>query len=562
MNNRQRELLALRYLSALEHGALDVLADILEQAETDAALETMIREIHAEDRLPVFVARPSAHAHPAASKNGTHHYQQEKTMTVSVLTQKRSMALPWTLVATVGVVILGLLALIVGGGSDPGPAATSALVFQATSTPVPANDPGAVTPPPVGEAVEKSTLTLPVETEQVNLVVDGWVGSIQIEASADAADAITIDVIKHAWNHDEEQAASLFAALDVSAVREGDDYRVKVKADETALLVGNHACLNIDWTDLPPMPQILPMVPAPDENPLAVPDNPAERETPSTEPIEGDDEPPMPSEPLLVLPDGVVLPDLSVLENLPTDLLHNVTVGCGGASVDLLITVPETVNVEVTSQVGEVQLVGVTAPDDISLKTELGAISVENVTAHGALTAETKLGDVSLLNTTVGADLNLDIEAGQLTLNTVTTTGPITLDLEAGSVKGNHLSGGSLQLEVEMGEVVLDDVKNSSGITVDVELGSITFDGLIAGTGAYEFKTAAGAINVTAQAGSAFSFEASAEVGNVTVDLAGVEPRIERDIISVSASGTYNPANAEAAALTLSTDAGEISLHD
>ncbi|MBI5957142.1 MAG: hypothetical protein HY866_00305, partial [Chloroflexi bacterium] len=46
------------------------------------------------------------------------------------------------------------------------------------------------------------------------------------------------------------------------------------------------------------------------------------------------------------------------------------------------------------------------------------------------------------------------------------------------------------------------------------------------------------------------------------VDLAGVEPRIERDIISVSASGTYNPANAEAAALTLSTDAGEISLHD
>jgi hypothetical protein len=440
MNNHRRELLALRYLSALENRDLETLADILKQAETDAALDGMIREIHAEEQhRPIGVASPGMNGRTAVR-----HYEEKKTMTTLTL-EKRRIAFPWTQAATFAVVVaVGLLlAFFASNSGGPNADPQQGLMMQPTSTPAPADSDITVSPIEVklgDEYRQASTLTLPIETEKVNLEVESWVGKVEVVASAEPVDAITVQVTKRVTLASEDGVQDLLDAIKVTAERDGDVYRVASTYDlalDQELLDSLSAIQSVD--------------------------------------------------------------DLSAL----ADLLCCDKVGF--PSVDLLITVPPAVNVKINAQVGEIAVTGIAAPEQVDIESQVGSITVDSVTTPGAMTVTT-----------------------------------------------------------EVGEIVARNSAASGSMTINVETGRIAFDGVIAGQGDYQLDTAIGEIDVTVRDGSAFPLDAVTETGDVAVELDGADVDVQREVVKVTATGSYNPAQADLQGITFTAhcDMGSIRLHD
>lgn len=121
--NQQREILLLRYLSALEDGQPETIAEILTQAETDPMLERMIRDLHThlephEQAVPApKYPAPNGHYPSVRLGNGalpqavvTSEQQRKETQPMTTLALERPRYdLPWTLITT------ALLVVVVSG---------------------------------------------------------------------------------------------------------------------------------------------------------------------------------------------------------------------------------------------------------------------------------------------------------------------------------------------------------------------------------------------------------------------------------------------------------------
>jgi hypothetical protein len=336
-----------------------------------------------------------------------------------------------------------LLAFFASNSGGPSPDPQQGLMMQPTSTPTPADSDITVSPIEIklgDEYRQESTLTLPIETEKVNLEVESWVGKVEVVASAEPVDAITVQVTKRVTLASESGAHDLLDAIKVTAERDGDVYRVASTYDlalDQELLDSLSAIQSVD--------------------------------------------------------------DLSSL----ADLLCCDKVGF--PSVDLLITVPPAVNVKINAQVGEIAVTGIAAPEQVDIESQVGSITVDSVTTPGAMTVTTEVGEI---------------------------------------VARNSAASGSL--------------------TISVETGRIAFDGVIAGQGDYRLDTAIGEIDVTVQDGSAFPLDAVTETGDVAVDLEGADVDVQRDVVKVTATGSYNPAQADLQGITFTAhcDMGSIRLHD
>ena len=146
MTDHQREILLLRYLSALENAHWDTLTIILRQAETDARLDQMIRDLHRH-----LDAQTNAATDP--SPNGRHRsvrleqspyfsslptIKETQPMTALALDRPQRTQLPWTLV------VAALLAALMGSLLLLSPTSIPATLVNrgATTAPIAASWPG------------------------------------------------------------------------------------------------------------------------------------------------------------------------------------------------------------------------------------------------------------------------------------------------------------------------------------------------------------------------------------------------------------------------------------
>ncbi len=492
MNNHQREILALRYLSALQNRDLDTLAVILAHAETDDVLETMIREIHAEDQTvwqemhTTSNGQGTAAQRLAATSIGSQPQKEHSDMTATTLTMsKPRMAVPWTMVAAaITILLVGALLLFSTANFDPSHepvGLTTGYTGQGAPTdPVESAQPAATEDVKTFIAIglgdlytQESTLTIPIETELVNLDVQTEFGEVRIEAADGPVDAITVDITRRVWASSETEAEEFMAALGVTALRDGDLYQVIVSSDKNV------------WKHPGPM-------------------------------------------------------------------------------VDLIITVPQMVNVNSKSEIGSVVLTGITAPDYVSVEAALGAVELRSVTVQGNVTIEADLGDVSLDEVVAETGLMIVVETGQITLDQVTSPDHTELDVQAGDIQVLNLLGeGSLIVTAQLGAVKITDAQHLAQVNVRAELGDLHFAGVIAGAGEYEFSVDLGNIDITAQAGSAFSFDAEVGTGLITSELSGSEVDYDHALIGMSAQGTLQTTDDGASAtVTVTCEMGNVTIHD
>jgi hypothetical protein len=498
MNDREREILVLRYLSALEQGDVDMLADIMTQAETDPALESMIREVHTALPEPVSVThQPSANgsAKPRLFEVNTaalipNQYSlqgkgdisslpitttdQEETMIAAQTQSLPFIRIPWTLITTAAMIALVAAVLIIN--PLPSPDSSSSL-----SSPPP---PSATAPQQDGgdEYVdtEHEELEMNVVGNVVTLVVDGWVGNITITEGAPESNVIKVDVTKYASAASQLRVDEELAAMSVSATdHDGKQY---VEVDY------NGPSRNLDFTQR--------------SVDLII-------EVPYISTLEIEHE----------------IGDITIENIRPNPLLSSV----GAISIDL--------------EVGDVFAKNIGFPYMVSATIDAGNLEIEDADNLWSLDADIDTGDVIINDTAINSTFS------EIKVNT-------------GSVKMDQVSTGVgfLRVTVQTGDVIVRQSEAWDARTeISVDLGNIHFNATVTEE-TKTFEVEMGDIDIEPTPTSKFKFTASVNIG--AIDVRGLDGAVERNDMGATAEGGNAPNRDDAATFILSVDMGAIDIHD
>jgi hypothetical protein len=141
--------------------------------------------------------------------------------------------------------------------------------------------------------------------------------------------------------------------------------------------------------------------------------------------------------------------------------------------VDLTITVPATIQVSITNDVGDIQLEGLTTSDKLAITNDVGDIVIRNATTPSGMEVLTNVGAVSYAGTLGGegtyaisanvGSVTIDLaDSASVSLDIVTDTGSITApdsltvteDTPGESLRGDLGDGGPmLAIRVNVGDV-------------------------------------------------------------------------------------------------------------
>ncbi len=183
--------------------------------------------------------------------------------------------------------------------------------------------------------------------------------------------------------------------------------------------------------------------------------------------------------------------------------------------LDLVITVPEGCDIQLSNGSGEVTVQGVSGR--IDLRTGSGTIGVSEV--HGPVSLKTGSGPI-----------NVSDVQGQISLKT-----------GSGPVSGTGING-QLKLLTGSGRIDLEQAALKGSSQIKTGSGAITFAGELDPYGNYNLTTGSGRVNLTLPTNAAFRLNASTGSGGVLNDFGNVgssaQPRAQLRV--KSGSGTIH----------------------
>jgi len=196
--------------------------------------------------------------------------------------------------------------------------------------------------------------------------------------------------------------------------------------------------------------------------------------------------------------------------------------------IDLTISVPPEVAVNLSSRMGDVSLTEMGA--DAYLTTEFGKIDVNDHesgltanTQNGQITAsgiragdevvslETQFGDIRLSQADMNS-LKVDTQSGKITLDDVVVKREVKLHSEFGSFSYNKGRVGQLILDGNNGPVDLQELDIKGPVTIETDFGEILLEKVNAE--AYDLKSNSGKIEADGVSGSV---TARSEFGDITI---------------------------------------------
>jgi DUF4097 and DUF4098 domain-containing protein YvlB len=197
-------------------------------------------------------------------------------------------------------------------------------------------------------------------------------------------------------------------------------------------------------------------------------------------------------------------------------------------TVDFIVTVPNEITVDVSTNMGEVSVSD--TKGNVEIANDFGEVTVENI--EGALTVKTNSGEVTATAITAGkanislqssfggitlekasgADITLDSNSGVIKLNDVRATGDMVTKTDFGDTKIENGSADSLNIETNSGKVSLIKLKISKELIVKNDFGEIELEQ--ASAGSYDLHTNSGGITVD---GAKNALKAYTDFGNITI---------------------------------------------
>ena len=153
-----------------------------------------------------------------------------------------------------------------------------------------------------------------------------------------------------------------------------------------------------------------------------------------------------------------------------------------------------------------------------------------NATSPVTITAQSSFGPFSGvdLDVTVPQGMNVQVTdaSGQVELSNF--SGNVNVDANSGSVSLSNVTG-EVKLAAQSGSISVENSQLSGNSTLTSDSGSISFDGSIAQSGSYSFTTNSGSVDITLPANTSFHLQASSQSGSVNNDFStndvGSQPR-------------------------------------
>jgi DUF4097 and DUF4098 domain-containing protein YvlB len=169
---------------------------------------------------------------------------------------------------------------------------------------------------------------------------------------------------------------------------------------------------------------------------------------------------------------------------------------CNNCSIDLTLNVPENLEVQLQTDVGDVDVAGLV--QSLKVKADVGKVSAKNL-GTASIDLQTDTGDIELnnsqgnikLETSVGAitaehlgkaQVNMRSDTGDLTLNDA--QGAVILESSIASINVNHLKG-SLDLHSDTGDVSAKNIIFQSGSSnqLKTDIGTVRLENFSAPDG-------------------------------------------------------------------------------
>jgi len=219
-------------------------------------------------------------------------------------------------------------------------------------------------------------------------------------------------------------------------------------------------------------------------------------------------------------------------------------------SVDFIVTVPYEVTVDISGNMGEVNVAS--TKGNVDIKNSFGNVTIEDI--EGALSIQTNSGEVNATSILAGSknidlrsdfgnvtlqkaggkDIILDSNSGTVTLSEVRATGNLTMNTDFGNTNFENGSADSLHVETNSGEVSLVRITIRKEIFVKDDFGNIELEQALASS--YDLHANSGAITIDGAKGK---LKADSDFGNITVRNAeSVTLTIETNSGTVEFSGS------------------------
>jgi len=140
----------------------------------------------------------------------------------------------------------------------------------------------------------------------------------------------------------------------------------------------------------------------------------------------------------------------------------------------------------------------------------------------------------------------------------ITVPNAIDLSLKSntGSIDVNGVTG-QMSLQSNTGSITAEQDTLTSSSTLSTDTGSVTFNGFIGQSGAYNFSTNTGSVNVTLPPDATFHLDAKTDTGSFNSDFA--VPGADKQGLGSEVHGDVG--NSPNTNLTLTTNTGSIHLH-
>ncbi|MBL8056123.1 MAG: DUF4097 family beta strand repeat protein [Anaerolineales bacterium] len=258
-------------------------------------------------------------------------------------------------------------------------------------------------------------------------------------------------------------------------------------------------------------------------------------------------------------------------------------------TVDLTLTVPRQMAVDLRANFGDVRLEGVTGA--AILKTDFGQITVADTT--GPLTAQTNSGTVTarrvqagegaielrsdfgavMLEDAAAGRLGLHSSSGKITATQVTVPGQVSADTDFGPITLRAVSGAGYDLRTNSGAITVagaagtllahtdfGDIAITDALSVTLDLktnsGQIDFTGSL-GQGPHTVKTDFGAVTLALPEATALTVDLSTDFGQIT---SAFPILVTGELSRQSATRFSGPLNGGGEQLTVHTNSGNVTL--
>ncbi len=155
--------------------------------------------------------------------------------------------------------------------------------------------------------------------------------------------------------------------------------------------------------------------------------------------------------------------------------------------------------------------------------------------------------------------LNLKHSVGDVRIEGVTVLAPGQISVDVGDLALKNVAApDGLQVKTSTGTIVMEELQAVNGLSVVSSVGDVRFAGEIGGTGDYRFSVDVGSLTLSLPKQTAATLDAATEVGEIRVEGLSVQDRRQtKDGVKASLRGMLGDGGA---ALTLRVKTGAITL--